>query len=344
MKDNLRYQSTKKKRIIYTTPERLKNINQESVKIYEKYLRTSISKNRDVANTTYKVYKSNFNIFLCYVLEHWDNQYILDEKFLEEDILDCMDEYIVFLQMDLQNNKKTINNKIAAVSSFYIWAAKKRMIRQHPFAGMIDRMKGAQDEKIVATYFLNDEEVQAINAELDKVDISGGSDYDKQDQLIWNIAFDSACRIAALHGLTLSKLDLEKNRFVNIREKRGKIVSIPFTESTKKKLLEFIEQRKEIGVTCDELFYVHSKGEWRGMSTQSIYNRIVQMGYIVGVGDFRPHCIRKTRLDQVKKVSGLEVASKLANHESLDTTRRFYTQQEDQSEILDEITKAMQQD
>lgn len=338
VKGELTYQSKKKKRVIYATPERLSKVNPQSLKDYDRYLKTSISRNRDVENTTYKVYKSNFNIFLCYILEHWDNQHILDADFLEEDILDCMDEYIIFLQDELHNNKKTINNKIAAVSSFYVWAAKKRKIRQHPFAGMIDRMKGAQEEKIVAEYFLNQQQVDAIVKELEGVDISGQSDYDKQDQLMWHIAYDSACRIAALHGLLVSKIDFDKNRFINIREKRGKIVSIPFTDETKKKLKEFLEYRKELGVDCDELFFVHSRGEWKGMSTQSIYNRIVQMGYIVGLGDFRPHCIRKTRLNYVEKEHGLKAASALANHKSLDTTAQFYTEKKDQSEILADIT------
>lgn len=336
-KKELTYKSkggTSRKR--YATKTRMEKVSEKNLKEYQRYLKTSIVKNRDVASTTYKVYESNFNIFLCYIMEHWENFDILDEEFLEDNMIDVMEDYVVFLQEELGNNKKTINNKIAAVSSFYMWAAKRRKIKSHPFENKLDRMKNANDEKIIAEYFLSLEEIEEINAELSLVDEVGATDYDKQDQIMWHVAYDSACRIGALKGLTISNLDLENNRFVAVREKRGKIVSIPFTDETKALLAQFIEKRNELGVDCDDLFYVKLKDQWRGMSKQSIYNRVVKMGHIVGIGDFRPHCIRKSRINQVAK-HDINLAKTLANHESLDTTSRFYTEKKDQSETLDSI-------
>ena len=325
-----------RKRVRYATKARLEQINPDNVKEYQRYLKTSIVKNRDVAKTTYKVYESNFNIFLCFIMERWDNFDILDEEFLDENMIDVMEDYIVFLQEELGNNKKTINNKIAAVSSFYMWAAKRRKIKSHPFENKLDRMKGANDEKIIAEYFLSLEEIEEIGQELSLVDEEGATDYDKQDQIMWHIAYDSACRIGALKGLKISNLDLEGNRFVGVREKRGKIVSVPFTDETRALLEQFVEYREAKGVDCDELFFVQLGGEWKGMSTQSIYNRVVKIGHIVGLGDFRPHCIRKSRINQVAKFD-INLAKTLANHESLDTTSRFYTEKKDQSETLDSI-------
>lgn len=325
-----------KTRIRYATKARMAKVNEVNKKEYQRYLKSSIVKNKDVAKTTYKVYESNFNIFLCFVMEQWDNFDILDEEFLEENMIDVMEDYIIFLQDELGNNKKTINNKIAAVSSFYMWAAKRRKIKAHPFSEKLDRMKNAQDEKIIAEYFLTPEQIEEITLELSLVDESG-AEYDKQDQIMWHVAFDSACRIGALIGLKVTNLELESKRFVGIREKRGKIVSVPFTEPTRVLLEEYLEVRKELGVDCEELFYVRSGDTWKGMSKQSIYNRIVKMGYIVGLGDFRPHCIRKSRLNQVAK-KDINLAKTLANHESLDTTSRFYTEKQDQSEVLDSIT------
>ncbi|MBO1087238.1 tyrosine-type recombinase/integrase [Enterococcus mundtii] len=323
------------KTVRYATAARKAKISEENKKAYDHYLRTSKIKNQDVSNTTYKVYESYFNIFLCYIAENWDNFYILDEKYLDENMIDVMEEYMIFLQEELGNGKKSINTKISAVSSFYGWAAKRRKIRSHPFDGRLERMKGAQDEKIISVYFLSDTEVSDIVAELSLVD-EAGSDYDKMDQLIWHIAFDSACRIGALHNLKVSSFNHEKRAFTNIREKRGKLVSVAITPDTYQKYLEFIELREKLGVDCDELFYVRKDGAWTGMSKQSLYTRIKKMGYIVGLGDFRPHCIRKTRLNQVAK-HDINKAKLLANHESLDTTSRFYTEKEDQSDILESI-------
>lgn len=323
------------KTVKYATEERKAKISQENIKAYQSYLRSNTIKNRDVINTTYKTYESYFNIFLCFIAENWDNFYILDEEFLDDNMIDVMESYIEFLQVELHNAKKSINTKIAAVSSFYGWALKRKKIKAHPFDGRLDRMKGAQDEKIISVYFLNKEQVNDIVAELS---IAGedGSDYDLMDKLIWHIAFDSACRIGALHNLTISSFDEERLAFLNIREKRGKRVSVPIMPATYEIYKEFLKWREEQGINCDELFPVKVKGKWQGMSKQSLYTRIKKIGYIVGLGDFRPHCIRKTRLNMVGE-HDINLAKQLANHESLDTTARFYMKQKDQADTLQAI-------
>lgn len=337
-KEGLKYKTAgRAKTVKYVTKERLEKVNPQNTKIYEQYLRTSIVKNKDVENTTYKVYRSSMNAFLCYIAENWDNFYLLDEEFLEENMIDVMESYMAFLQEDLGNGKKAINTKVSAVSSFYLWASKRRKIKSHPFSDRLDRMKNAQEEKVIAEYFLSKEEIQQITEELAMCNESF-SDYDMQDQIIWNVAFDSACRIGALSTLKISHLDLLNNRFTDIREKRGKRVSIPFTPKTGKLIEEYIKTREAIGVDCDEMFYSKVNGNWRGMSKQSISKRIKKFGYIIGIGDFRPHCIRKTRLNQVAKYD-INKAKALANHESLDTTSRFYTEKEDQSDVLESIMK-----
>lgn len=335
MSKELSYKSKTRKRVVYATKARMAKVNPKNIREYQRYLKSNVVKNRDVANTTYKVYESNFNIFLCYIMEEWDNFYVLDQDILNEEMIDIMESYIAFAQDELGNNKKTINNKIAAVSSFYMWAAKRRKIQSHPFEGKLDRMKNANEEKIIAEYFLKDYEVEEIVERLSEVD-EGDREYDKQDQIMWHIAYDSACRIGALSGLGLDNLDLENNRFTGIREKRGKIVSVPFTNETGELIRQFLEQREALGVDCNELFYVRHENAWKGMSKQSIYNRVVKIGHIVGLGDFRPHCIRKTRLNNVAKFD-INLAKTLGNHESLDTTSKFYTEEADQTDTLNNI-------
>lgn len=325
------------KTIRYATKARLAKVNPENLKAYEQYIRSNVIRNKDVANTTYKVYRSYFNIFMCFIMENHDNFFILDEDILEDEMLDIMEDYISFLQEELNNNKKSINTKISAISSFYIWAVKRRRIKKHPFDGQLERMQGAGDEKIIAEHFLTQEEVNEIKLTLDDVE-SPISEYDKIDQLIWNIAFDSACRIGALTGLKLSNLELENRRFINVREKRGKIVNIPFSADTARMLEEFIEQRRVLNIDCDDIFFVTRGDQWQGMSKQSIYNRIRKIGHIIGIGDFRPHSIRKTRLNMIYKQDA-QLAQQLANHADMSTTQKYYSEPEDQTEVFDKIEK-----
>ena len=329
------------KTVKFATKARMVKVNPKNIAAYEQYIRSCSIKNKDVVSTTYRTYRSYFNIFLCYIMEYHDNFYILDEDFIETEMVDVMEGFIAFLQEELGNHGKTINTKISAVSSFYLWATKRRKIKQHPFENRLERIANTQEEKVVSEYFLTREQVSEIEAELSLCE-NCASDYDWIDRVLWHIAFDSACRIGALEKLTMESLDLEKNSFMKIREKRGKIVSIPFTPETGEIIKKYIEYRKELGVDCDAFFYARYKGQWQAMSKQSIHTRIKKMGYIIGLGDFRPHCIRKTRLNQVGEFD-INLAKTLANHESLDTTSRFYMKKKDQTETLETIMKLEKQ-
>ena len=245
-KEDLKYQTTSDRKIVrYVTKARMAKVNPKNIKIYDRYLKSRTIQNSDVKGTTYKVYHSYMNIFMCYIAENWDNFYLLDEEFLEDEMLDVMESFMAFLAEDCGNGKKVINTKISAVSSFYIWAAKRRLIKNHPFDGKLDRIKGAQDEKRISVHFLHEDQTNLIRETLAK-DHNSLSKYDIQDELIWNIAFDSACRIGALYRLNVSSLVMEKRAFENIREKRGKIVDIAFTEYTKKIIEKYLEWREEL--------------------------------------------------------------------------------------------------
>lgn len=337
-KEDLKYQTKTNRKIVrYATKDRMAKVNPKNIKIYDRYLKSRTIQNSDVKGTTYKVYHSYMNIFMCYIAEEWDNFYLLDEEYIEDEMLDVMESYMAFLAEECGNGKKVINTKLSAVSSFYIWATKRRLIKNHPFDGKLDRIKGAQDEKRISVHFLHKEETDLITETLaqDKTTLNK---YDRQDELIWNIAFDSACRIGALQRLSVSDLDLSRNVFTDIREKRGKIVDIPFTDRTKQMIVEYLEWRKENGIETDAFFY-NREGE--RMSKQALALRIRKIGEIVGIGDFRPHSIRKSRLNQIGQTGNIELAKELAHHESMDTTSRFYMEKKDASETLKEINNLM---
>lgn len=339
-KEDLKYQTKENRKIVrYATKARMAKVNPENLKIYERYLKSRIIHNSDVKSTTYKVYHSYMNIFMCYIAEYWDNFYLLDEDFLEDEMLDVMEAYMAFLAEDCGNGKKVINTKVSAVSSFYIWATKRRMIKAHPFDGKLDRIKGAQDEKRISVHFLDKEQINEITEKLaeDKTTLLH---YDRQDELIWNIAFDSACRIGALYRLSISNLNLDKNVFENIREKRGKIVDIPFTDRTKGIIQNYLKWREENGIETDAFFY---NREQERMSKQALSLRIRKIGEIIGIGDFRPHSIRKSRLNQIGQTGNIELAKELAHHESMDTTARFYMEKKSEAETLKEINALMEE-
>ena len=117
-----------------------------------------------------------------------------------------MSGYIILLQ--LINKKKVINTKISTIISFYNWSVKRGLIDKHPFDKKLERIKGANDEKIINSYFLTDEQTKTIKREL-----ASNDRYDLQDQIIFSLMTDSANRIGEIEKLTLSSLDLNNMLF-----------------------------------------------------------------------------------------------------------------------------------
>ena len=78
--------NSKINRVKYFTDERKKLINPENLNLYDKYLKSNIIKNKEVKNTTYKVYQNYMDQFLVYLSEHWDNVNLYDKKFFDNSI------------------------------------------------------------------------------------------------------------------------------------------------------------------------------------------------------------------------------------------------------------------
>lgn len=321
-------------RVKYFTDERKKLVNPDNWKKYEKYLQSNIIKNKDVKDTTYKTYNNYFMQFCVYIAENWDNVDLYSDDFMENAV-DIMEGFIMFCQETLLNHKKAINTKLSAVSSFYIWSMKRGYVKYHPFDGKLDRMKKANEEKILNAYFLTEDQVQTIRRELalnDKFTI--------QDQILFEVSFDSANRIGALEKLALSKLELENNMFIGIREKEGYITEVVFGDLAKDLITEWLEMRKDDydKLEVDSLLITKYRGEWRPMSRDAISDRMKKYGQIIGIFDYRCHCQRKSRLNLVYEETGdLALAAELANHRSTETTRAFYCKPQSKSDVMNKI-------
>ena len=323
----------------YFTKEKKALINKKNTKAYEKYLRSNIIKNKDVKDTTYKVYTNYVNQFFVYLSEEWDDVYILDEEFLDEAV-DIIEGFIEFCQETLGNNKKVINTKISAISSYFAWATKKGTIDAHPFANRLDRMKGANDEVLISHYFLDDDQIDEIYKVLkEEVAKEKGAKFDIQDLLLWSIMMDSANRNGAISKLTWSSLDEEHMVFEGIREKRGKIVEVPIGEKTFALLMLWKGIREEMdGLECDGIFVAKRNGVYQKMAQNTIYIRVKKIGTIIGLDDLHPHCIRKTAINRVvNKTGDLTIAQELANHSSVETTQKHYVKPKSKKEIRDRL-------
>lgn len=323
----------KRKYVKYCTKEKLDKINPDNIKIYDKYLKSSIIKNRDMKDTTYKVYQSYMKHFLVYMMEEWENVGLYDEEFMDNAV-DIMEGFIAFCQDTLGNNKKVINTKISTVSSFFLWSLKRGLVDKHPFDKKLERMKGADEEKLISHYFLTEEEMMKVKRAL-----ASDNKYDIQDEILWGIAIYSANRVAALARLSLEKLDLEKNMFVEIREKRGKLVDVIFDDKIKNLIEEWLEERKELdNLSLDSFFITKRKDGYVPMTVSTMQRKFQKYGTVLGIVDFHPHCARKSSLNNIVEQTGdITLAQQIGNHNDLSTTSKFYTKPKSKAEIMDKI-------
>ena len=320
------------KRVKYFTKERKANINPDNIEKYEKYLKSNIIKNTDVKDTTYAVYRNYFNQFLVFLSENWDNIDLYSDTFFENSV-DIIEDFMEFCQTALKNNKKIINTKISTVFSFYVWSVKRGLIKYHPFQGKIERMKGANDERITKDYFLTEEQIETITKELLE-----NPDYDIQDNILFHLCLDSGNRVGAISKLTLSTLDLDNGVFENIREKRGKMVEVVFDDFCKELIEKWLEERKTLdNLKVDSLFISYYGQKYRPMSRGSLQRRSTKIGKIIGIEDFNIHSLRKTSIDRVMKLSNdIQLAKSHANHCSTDTTL-LYIKPQSKTEIRDKL-------
>ena len=324
-------------KVKYRTDEKFAKIPESNIKKYKKYLQSSTLSNPDVKGTTYRTYQNNFELFLTWLANEKDPELDLySEKFINEAV-DIMEEYMSFCQDTLLNHKKTVNNKVAAVSSFYLWSAKRGLIKNHPFQGKLDRMKKADEEHILNTYFLTDDQVMTIRNELNDND-----KYDIQDILLFEIAIFSANRIGALEILTLSSLNVDEMVFEGIREKEGYHVDVSFDDRCKELIEEWLLMRKDgyDKLECDSIFTHFYEGKWIPWTRGMIHARMRMYGRIVGISDFRAHCARKTSINSIYQNTGdLGLASQWANHKSTAVTQSAYILPPTKTALREKINK-----
>lgn len=321
-------------RIKYFTPDKIALINPDNLDLYEKYRKSSILKNKEVENTTYKTYQNFMQQFLVFLAEEWDNVNLYDEKFFE-DAIDIMEGFMGFCQSVLQNNKKVINTKVSAASSFYGWSVKRQILKYHPFKDKIERMKGANDERITKDYFLTEDQINIITSELDT-----NKKYDIQDRILFHLAIDSANRVGAISKITLSSMDLDNMMFTDIREKRGRRAEVVFDKRCKGYIEQWLEMRTEIdNLEIDALFLTHYCGVWKQMTYGTLQDRAKKIGKLIGLEDLHMHCFRKTSINNVMQLSGdIEMAKEIAGHKSTDTTL-IYIRPKSKTEIREKLNE-----
>lgn len=289
--------------------------NNKNWEIYEEYLNSCIARNEAVKNTTYRTYMNSMKLFIEYLKKYEGDRYLLNKNTLKSTV-SILEKYIRHCREVKGNNARTINNKITAISSFYIWAVKRDLIATHPFRDKLDRLKVTDVENRRKSYYLSSKEIVEI-----QVKMKLSEKYDLQDQIIFNLIIDTGCRISALHSIKISNLDLENGVIFGIVEKEQKIVEFAIFEETIELIKEWLKCRKN---SAEYLFVTKYRGIFKQMSKSTIRDRVRKIGKLVEIDNLYPHSLRKTSINLLAEVGGIDLASEFANHSGVDVTKKHY--------------------
>lgn len=323
----------------YYTDEKYLLISEENVRIYEQYLNENAIVNKDTFDSTYLTYQRNFNLFLIFLAEKYNNIGLYSDEFMRNGP-DIVVNYMAFCINILKNGKKTVNTKVNAITSFYTWANRKGKIPTNPLSDKISRIPRASEEKIITSHFLTDEQISEISLFLLN---NAGDDYDFQDALLWFVFLDSANRLGAIEQLSLSQLDRERRVFKDVIEKEVRTVDVAFSEETLKMIYWWMEMRLNDYdfLELDALFIAKNHGKWSRMSRSTIQRRIKKIGKIVGIEDLHPHSIRKSAASQMLD-HGVDsyLISRYLNHKSMEVLKN-YIKPKSSADLRKQIEKQM---
>lgn len=295
------------KRICLYNEETAKNINQETLKLFQKYqIDMSI---RDLSGNTVKQYNSDLMQWFIYMHDNQFNLSVLEAT--EDDIT----EYYYWRKQQ-GNNVNRQKRIISSISAFYKFLRKKRLIKESPVE-FIDRPK--QGLPIAIQTYLTKEQVQLMREKLEEYG-------DIQLQAYAFLSLTTMARVHAIASLKWKQVDFNERICSDVLEKEGKIVELSFSEETKDYLLKLIEYRKENNIDDHgRIFISPYVTDDKPIQDGTLNSWCKKIGELIEVPSLHPHDFRHSYATLMKN-SGidLESISEMLNHASVDVTKKFY--------------------
>lgn len=316
-----------RKYIVYATEDKLKQVNKDNIELIRKYF---VFKNMNLSDASKLSYTSDFNQWLVYILDNYENKYILDFK--TDDAVDMLEDFIAFCTSVLGNNERRIQRRMSSISSFYLFLRKKRKIKENP-VDFLDRPRVGKKEKLqIEQTFLTKEQVEEIRTKLKELG-------NLQLELYFEFGLSTMARVNAISNVKIEQINFKKKRVEKVLEKEGYEVTLFPSERCMKLINKWIDYRKKNGIESEYLFIVKSGDSWKKVEKGTIQTSwIKRIGKLIGI-NLHSHDLRHSGSNLLYSSGlSLESVSKLLNHSGVQITQDFYLQI-NYDAIQDEKTK-----
>ena len=297
------------KLIMMYDADKVKLANEETLKLYNKYKMDM--ELRELSPTTIAAYESDLHQWFTYIYDNQGNQSITE---LTEDDLT---EFFYYCKKN-GNNSRRIKRRMSSISALYNYLMKKRLIKENPMM-FIDRPK--KDIDVTTQTFLSKEQVEHMEQVLQEYTES--HDSNPQLQLYALLSLSTMARVTAISNLRWEQIDFEERICNDVLEKEGKLVTLYFNKKVADLFKNLKAYREQNGIDDGGYVFITSVGTKADSGT--LFEWTKKIGKMIGVTTLHPHDFRHSG-SQLLKLAGcpIEEISELLNHQSIDTTRKFY--------------------
>lgn len=300
----------KSKRIMLFDKDKLEKINPETKKIMERYKIDMCMRN--LSDQTQKAYEHDLNQWFIYIYDKQNNVSIseLTDEHITEFLYFCTKE---------GNNAERIKRRISSISAIYKFMRKKRIIVENP-TEFIDRPKKGM--RIITQTYLTPEQVALMREKLISCD-------DLQLRLYAMLSLSTMARVKAISTIRWNQIDLENKIIKDVVEKEGKIVDLFFSEEVKYLLIQLKLQRESAKRNDYGWVFYSGRNREKPITKSALNDWCKRIGEMINVPTLHPHDFRHSGATLLKNAGmSLEDVSVLLNHDSCETTKRFYIKED----------------
>ena len=295
------------KRICLYNAEKVKQINPETLKLFQKYqIDMSI---RDLSPNSIKQYTSDLYQWFVYM---YDNQFNLS---VLEATDDDLNEYFYFRKQE-GNNVARQRRIMSSISAFYKFLRKKKLIKESP-TEFLERPK--QGQPVIKQTFLNVDQVNKLREKLTEY-----GDIQLQAYIFFGLS--TMARVNAMAHLRWEQVDLNERTCTDVLEKENKIVDLYFSQEVEKLLRKMKQEREEKGINdFGWVWYTPYITEKECINNGTLNDWCKKAGEMIGISTLHNHDLRHTGSNILKEL-GMDIQdiAELLHHESTETTVKHY--------------------
>lgn len=220
-------------------------------------------------------------------------------------------KYWILDLTERQIGKRSIKRKMSSLKSFYAWMYLQKKVDSDPF----EYVHSPKATHALPDFF-SEKEIDALLAANEK----RTDKLKDRDQALLILMFASGLRASEVVNLTFNQVDFD-NRIMKVSGKGNKDRLVPFTNSAKEAMLNYINGlRKDLLKEDTKYIFLNSKGN--KMTVRGLEYILDEIEAKTGLyGKIHPHMLRHSfATKMLNRGADLRTIQELLGHSSIETT------------------------